>query len=79
MAFYAGIYPPQINRIALSGYDNQFVEFTAFGSSYVNRPELARHVGSNNINFLDGHAESVSQQQTFSLTYLGNMLGKNYE
>lgn len=78
LIFYAGVYPSQINRIAFANYAGFYPE-SNIGYIYQSRPDLARHIGQNNLVFLDGHAESASQSQTFKFTYLGNMLGTNYE
>ncbi len=69
--------PYQYNRIALSNDNGLYA--SSYGGTFVDIPALARHVGKNSIVFLDGHAELVSQRQTFNLTYANNRLGSHLE
>lgn len=59
----------QVSRIALANFGSQYPE-AYYPVSYVALPGLARHMGRNNVLFMDGHAEPVTQKQTFDLIYV---------
>lgn len=59
----------QFCRISLSNADTKWPEGT-YPKTYFDSPGMARHMSQNNVLFMDGHAEPVSQRNTFSLRFI---------